>query len=493
MTIVLIQPCRRKQFYKNPYRLQAVYTEVAPLLPQAQFVLWDRDTSQTELPCSGGDILIVDAADADAADVCTALDRLHGNRIYLLDATCDVANTIAQTYPAAVQSGSIADAVSFLTRDNGTDLAVDPQEMKPALLPPAVQKEFASRGIQFFTEGAARGCEGNCTFCRLSEHKRPVHFVPYSTVPVILQAEKLLDSPLFVQFSDENFFGSQAQRSSRVIALAQQLQNAGFSGFLGVDTRLDSLPVFGISNPVSWSEMEKAGLRYCFIGIESFSESQAKRYGKHYTIHQIEQGLRFLNDQKLTYTLGLILWDPMMTPGELVESIDYIEKNGLLGKTASLLKPLRISPDSPYMKIYADRLHRMQQSGSHWDDVAARYSDKTIRRMAQLLFPVYGRFLEAGYRHSDVSLFSVFPEILDSPVYSGIPVRVARFELMCIRKLLPLTGEELAELPDDLFTSECCALAEAILKDLDSVQKQHPAIHAYYSRVFSAVRDGISY
>lgn len=500
MTVLFVQPTYHNRFYKNPYRLQAIYYEAASLLQNCDICLCDRDAGDV-LPkeCF---VLVLDAADTTEQDLRDVIETVQASKVILVEDMAGYTVSLAEHYPSrSVSAVGMFDAVEVLASVVG---GVHHQACAdtPLFLTDAQKEEFHKRGIQYFVEGAARGCEGKCTFCRMSCHEdtAQVCTVPYDSADLLLQAEKMLGKGLFVQFADENFFGPNRKRLEKAIQLAQSLQQQQFGGILGVDTRLDTIP-WGDSGSNSiqelqrlcWTKMLQAGLKYCFVGIETFSPEQAARYSKMYQPKRIENAFAFFEKNDLTFTLGLILWDPLMTENDLLANLGCIRSKNLLGKTASLLKPLRILPKSLYAQKYSSSLSMsaLPPGGTvEWDPVAAVYVDPKVRLMGRLLFPIYGIFDSAGYRHSDVSLFAArfnpdTPEILYQ-----IPSLIADLEVSLLEKVLEKTEDELVHLNYEAMLPECIYVVRRIISRLlciAEVPANIRSIYYYYLQTFQRI------
>ncbi len=502
MIILLVQPCQFNRFYKNPYRLQAICWQAAALIPQYDFQIWDRDTS--EIPPESCFVMILDAAEASFEDLCYCIDTVQAEHILLLD---DLYGYDIQLKHCYIQHDfytvQLSDVFEYLNKPAGTaDIDKNCHVERKLYMSDSIREEFLRRGVQYFSEGVARGCEGNCNFCKLScrQGRNSVQFVSYCAPELIAQAEAILPSPLFVQFSDENFFGFSQERLAQVYQLALQLCKQGFNGILGVDTRLDSIPC---GKPITgsledlrlscWNMMLHAGLRYCFVGIESFCPSQSERYGKSYESFYLKNALSFFENNRLIFTFGLILWDPHMTQEELCANIKFIREFELLGKTASLIKPLRIIPGSNYEKLYCkDLLPLPVPSGGteEWDTIAALYRDSKIRLMARLLFPIYGAFDGAGYRHSDVSMFEAKFTLNTPGILYQIPKIIAQMEMSLIDKLLIYSKAELEKMSTGDLVPICVETVQKLQNQLQSFTQcisEHQSVIRYYIQTFGDV------
>jgi len=504
--IVLLQPERFKRFYKNPARLQAICWVLAERGLSPYLTLCDADASDP-LPMLCND-LVIDMTEASCESLVWAVSAVEAEKIYLINADRIAAEALRQQFPEKpFFCYTFAEFMENLDGIFRTDVSGSSAVPHPLMLSESMVKSFQRRGIQYFSEGTARGCEGNCTFCRLScEQRRKLSFVEYSTADFIYSSSILLSRKLFVQLTDENFFGLSKSRLERVCDFALQLSRSRFNGILGVDTRIDTVPLHSMKKNSltallhdSWRLMMEAGLKYCFIGIESFDSNQLRRYRKAIDVSILQDVIKYLNSNNLFYTFGLILWDPLLSAEELRTSIDVIQDLGLLGKTASLIKPLRIIPCSAYEKQYltdAGRYPVPEGGRPETDHIAAYYKDNTIRLMARLLFPIHRAFDRAGYRHSDVSLFEAQFDAQTPDILCDIPKTIAALEMQQIKRLLSCTEEQLLRMDAAETAEHFIPVIERILTEVAAVKNrdEHPdlaVILNYYSKVLSAALENL--
>lgn len=156
---------------------------------------------------------------------------------------------------------------------------------------------YENRGIQIFMDGLSRGCENNCSFCKLNNNmhfKRKIEKPNIDIVKTIDDLRKKCKKTLFIQFTDENFFGGGLPRLKQILELSYNLESINFNGVIGIDTRLDSICNPKDSDELNemrkeiWHNLYNCGLRYCFLGLETFSESQSFRYNKNLDLSNFE-------------------------------------------------------------------------------------------------------------------------------------------------------------------------------------------------------------
>lgn len=283
-----------------------------------------------------------------------------------------------------------------------------------------ILQAIEDRGMATLVEGLTRGCEYHCTYCHLNFNKQTrgrVQDLTDDALERILYVVKRIPKNTFIFFTDENFFGGRADsavnRLNKIMQLSMDLRSSGVSRALAIDTRIDSL-----SNPAedagtadlrrrAWKSFESAGLKYAYLGVESFSESQLRRYAKSSEYRAIIPGITTARDLGLAFTLGMIIMDPLVTPLEIGETLGLIDRLNLYSHIASPLKPLRLGHKSPYAGWVTKQL-----PSARWNALPTAveyFRDARIREIWPALRRVHSLFAESGYRHSDVAMFdSVF-------------------------------------------------------------------------------------
>lgn len=538
MIIGLVAPVCNNKFYVNPLNLQIIATKLRLLsfYKELDVELLDRNTTygRERIISENFDIVIIDVPENELECLGDALNIIHASSVFLvgdeikygqclrilqylrkrfgqkftIDASIiddyAIAFVINKYYKRPYQNWLEASIMNNKTLDRSFLCNVD---MGSLVLnfPTWMLDEYEKRGVQIFIDGIARGCENHCTFCKLNNGDFMNHKPVPSQVDAISTIESIQNNVrkrLYVQFTDENFFGGDIQRIESILTLVEQLRNINFHGLLGIDTRLDTILRQNESLKArnvrlhAWESMAKIGLKYCFLGVETFSPTQAARYGKRLDLSTFEKSIAYLRNLGIYYTIGLILWDPLMTVDELKTNLQFIESHNLLGKTASLLKPMRIMVNSKYWKRYGSQcIHKDQIHSNLYLFENVTYVDPYIQAILPFVRYAYYALDKNGYRHSDVALFQ--PLCYNSKVLVEIPFLVSSFEYTLIRDLL--TPQVLNANAESVYThinDKICSLAKTILSGLnefDDVQADTLAIKRYYISVFSRVLQSVEH
>ncbi len=209
--------------------------------------------------------------------------------------------------------------------------------------------EIVSRQGIARIEGS-RGCPwGKCSFCCVEAKYGSSSWRPFPTEHILNELFKLnkqgVTSPYF---TDEDFFGEDYTRS---IKLAQKIIEQKKNGQLESDMnffaslRVKDVVGKGITAIREW---KKAGLREIFIGVESCSKEQLKRYKKGVSPNDNLKAIKVLQKLGFTVDTGFILFDPKMDYEDLKASVELIEDIHKLGIDSRSIKSLRVQPKTQY-------------------------------------------------------------------------------------------------------------------------------------------------
>lgn len=216
----------------------------------------------------------------------------------------------------------------------------------PALdtLPDLAQRKGA------LTLETSRGCQWNvCTFCP-REHKSSSWKV-FSNAKIIeyFQAfSKVCDIygiPKRLFLADEEFIGGENDNdeSERVSDLANKLILSNLSFEFDAAARVDQVYVpkndlkWHLDRMHMWHMAHNAGMYRLFLGVESGSDSQLRRYGKGINTEQSIIAIRIITGLGIPLRFGFITFDPLMEGfKEIKENIYFLER------TDAFMKPLPI-------------------------------------------------------------------------------------------------------------------------------------------------------
>jgi len=186
----------------------------------------------------------------------------------------------------------------------------------------------------------SRGCQWNvCTFCP-RDHKSAV-WKTYQPAQIIEQFARLeracdeLGVTKHVFLADEEFVGGidDGTETERLIEVAQGLIERGTTMVFDAAARVDQVfspkmnEAWHVRRMEMWGLCRDAGLDRLFMGIESGSDTQLRRYGKGLRgIHSVN-AIRILSALGVHLRFGFITFDQLMVGlRELKENIAFLER-----------------------------------------------------------------------------------------------------------------------------------------------------------------------
>ncbi|MEQ8222070.1 MAG: radical SAM protein [Candidatus Eremiobacterota bacterium] len=216
--------------------------------------------------------------------------------------------------------------------------------------------ECIKRGGDFWLE-SSRGCRMNCSFCSktvarsgITGHRR---FPLRRTLERIKEINKKFGIKKF-RFADEDFFNDDFNFIEDFCSGVMELP---FDFKFEID-----VTVRGIYSPeepdekklkrrILWEKMKQAGLSHVFIGIESLSNSQLKRYRKVINVENIEEALACLD---IPYVAGFIPFDPFVTTEELKENFTNLKRTGIVKHINTPIKFMRVQRKTDMAEMVKD-------------------------------------------------------------------------------------------------------------------------------------------
>lgn len=141
------------------------------------------------------------------------------------------------------------------------------------------------------------------------------------------------------------------------------------------------------------SGIKKSGLRKVFIGVESGSRTQLKRYQKQHSVKESEEAIRFLEQCGIEIEMGYIIFDPLCTMDEVIEDLYFLKRNSLAKYVSSLGSGLmlRLQMDTPYIQMLQayEKKHgiSLHDDAYDWDTLnyCSSYADKGVKQMAECI------------------------------------------------------------------------------------------------------------
>lgn len=269
-------------------------------------------------------------------------------------------------------------------RRDGTGPVVRTQRInlnEKKLAPPyrAHLTSFIPQGIQLFAE-ATRSCSwSKCTFCKrglLDVDGRGSEYRAFPGHRIGADLRKLVElGASSVTFADEDFLGEKIEHARWVL---KTLQASGASGSLTFDASMTVHSVFAkkmsdserVERLQILKDLHTLGLRKVFLGVESGSPSQLKRYAKGHSASEAAHAIAALRSLGVEVELGWIMFDPLCTLKEVEENIRFLLDNRAAEATSYVFNELRLQKDTKYVNLL--KLHEVRSGRSLLDPILDR-------------------------------------------------------------------------------------------------------------------------
>lgn len=161
-----------------------------------------------------------------------------------------------------------------------------------------------------------------------------------------------------ITFSDEDFIGNEHYGLERASKLANRIVNENIKIEYRVNARVKSIysstdtEELRTQKEQTLISLKRSGLSKIFLGFESGSAGQLKRYNKGYTLDEFIQAVDILRNIGIQYELGYISLDPLMSLEELEESLYFIKEHQCIPYISAIYKELRIQKgNKSYLRL----------------------------------------------------------------------------------------------------------------------------------------------
>ena len=212
----------------------------------------------------------------------------------------------------------------------------------------------------------SRGCPwSHCTFCSISQLYGGSKWRPFSVELILDRIERHIrngrcnafypnDSEFFGSTSDEDF--EKTMMRAEDIAMGIMSLNSRYHveiEIVAFPARADTIFKEGEDEKNKtridiYKLLKRAGFRRAYLGIESGSDTQLKRYGKGVTASANKEAIRILRDEiRMPFEPGFIFIDPRCKAAELRQNLDFIRDTELTKCDSRLFGSLRVQAGSP--------------------------------------------------------------------------------------------------------------------------------------------------
>lgn len=232
-------------------------------------------------------------------------------------------------------------------------------DMKDCQLPALDTLPLLASKNGILTLELSRGCDYSaCAFCP-REHKTSFWRGMPATIAVnqikeLVEAAKMINMPSLIYLADEELVGelSDGTEYERIEEIGRLLIENKVVCTLNASVRADSL--YNMKQTVeknekiihAWRMLKKAGLEKLFIGVESGTEEQLKRYGKGTTPEQNILAIRLATILGIQIRVGFVMFDPLMeNEQELFQNMKFLNRND------AVLKPQQEITDKAALDV----------------------------------------------------------------------------------------------------------------------------------------------
>ena len=499
MDIILVRPpSANKGIYINPIGLQELFTFFIMKYNQYGHVvkLVDCWAGETLPPIDNNTILFIDTSDGTQdyltsqsfrelilnSRLCCLLGEIviYGDAQALLKAI-DVGNII---YAKSWNVQEISRTIEQYIHNSPTNLVTNTNTALARFgFTNAIINAIQKNGDRVYLPGITTGCDNKCTFCRLNfnfESSGLVSDTNFNIEFVLTEIERINSEYRWdIQFTDENFLGKTTKTDAviklkRIDDLCELLNQHKSINRIGIDTRCDTvidpqdMSELAAYRDKMWRKFVAAGLDYVYLGIESVATTQIQRYGKNFSPIHVIEAINYLRNISINFTVGMILFEPMVTEMELRQNIQFIKEHHLQKNMASLFKEMRYYINSPYVRLLKKK-KLLNPNGDHdflkYHSDTVTYREPLIADNINLVRKISGVFRSCGYRHSDMTRLMHGDLIGDSLV--DYHSRIINMEIDVIESAIfpgHLTPNERINIASDIVRTK----VDGILEDINS-------------------------
>lgn len=389
--------------------------------------------------------------------------------------------------------------IAYIDKETGTF-----RQNKRALLP-----NFESIGIVDYSDleryikiggnawmESSRGCPwGACTFCSVKmfwgdgrqRREKPVDMI-------IAELKQLASMGIKrVMLTDEEFIGFGIEGVNRARKIAQAIIDSGKKIPFYTNMRTDSIwnkedtPEERQLRIDTLQLLKEAGLVMIYIGIETGSLTQLKRYNKGSDIQTAEEAIKICEKLGINMALGFIIIEPLVSKDEILESIAFIRRNKILPYLSVPLNKLRIYPGEPYIKLIRMEEARLGRRliSDKLDRETLTYETEDYKQpVVKVIVDLVMRYAESEYDlYNAIRWFERFTSRISGVsqmgdyAYLKVAVETSReYQIGFLYQLSSLTDEELLQTqrPQQIFT-ESIAKRDKFIRQLETeiLQRGH--------------------
>lgn len=172
----------------------------------------------------------------------------------------------------------------------------------------------------------SRGCYGRCSFCAAPKfYKKNTGKVIRMRSPenVVKEIKSLIDNYGIetFKFNDDNFMQTNGENDDWIERFCSELKSKEINISFRAMLRANDI----VKKRSKLELLKEAGLRYLFIGIESFVQRQLDYFNKNITVEINVEAISVIKELGLKTRIGFIMLDPYSTIDEIIENLNMIK------------------------------------------------------------------------------------------------------------------------------------------------------------------------
>lgn len=241
-----------------------------------------------------------------------------------------------ESFPQLIDSiknnNDIKNVVNIFYRNNSGEITCN--EIKCVDLntlqhPKRLYTDFIEEKGYSYSISSARGCGyANCAFCYLKEYQKignQPRFRFKNPTYIADEIEELVKEYGVdrLSFCDEDFFGDKLG-VERALELFKILIDRNIKIDLHVNARAKTVMWLAKNNYLDLCS--QAGVKYMYVGLESYNDNSLKLFDKGITTKDIDFVVEELARKKIRINPGLITFDPTLTLDNVKNNIELFKK-----------------------------------------------------------------------------------------------------------------------------------------------------------------------
>lgn len=205
--------------------------------------------------------------------------------------------------------------------------AVDMNKLQPISrdFVPIIKEKGFSLSI-----ASSRGCgHGVCSFCYLKQYQKNSNQPKFrfrSPELVVSEIKELVNEYGIdkLTFVDDDFFGPDSCGVERAVEFFQRIIDADIHLKLYMNVRVASIKYLISSNLLELAS--KAGVKYFFVGFESYNDEVLKRYHKGITTDDIDYIVQELDKYGIEVNPGMITFEHASSPIQVYRNVSLLKR-----------------------------------------------------------------------------------------------------------------------------------------------------------------------